>query len=48
MKILWIVNLIPGKAAEALRDCWTALGKWNGKQSKKQEAKVKEVKALLE
>jgi len=36
------------KAAEALRDCWTALGKWNGKQSKKQEAKVKEVKALLE
>ena len=29
------------KASEALRDCWTALGKWNGKQSKKQEAKIK-------
>lgn len=36
------------KAAEALRDCWTALGKWNGKQSKKQEEKVKTVKAMLE
>lgn len=35
------------KAAEALRDCWLALGKWNGKQSKKQELKIREVKALL-
>lgn len=35
------------KAAEALRDCWLALGKWNGKQSKKQEIKIREVKALL-
>lgn len=36
------------KAAEALQVCWTALGKWSGKQSKKQEAKIKELKALLE
>lgn len=35
------------KAAEALRDCWIAMGKWNGKQSKKQEVKIREVKALL-
>ena len=35
------------KAAEALRDCWRALGKWSGKQSEKQKAKVKEVAALL-
>lgn len=35
------------KAAEALRDCWSAMGKWNGKQSKKQEVKIREVKALL-
>lgn len=35
------------KAAEALRDYWGSLGKWNGKQSKKQEIKIREVKALL-
>lgn len=35
------------KAAQALKTCWIALGKWNGKQSKKQEAKIKAVKALL-
>ena len=36
------------KAAEALRDCWSALGKWSGKQSKKQQEKIKLVKTLLE
>ncbi len=35
------------KAAEALRECWKKLGKWEGKQSKKQESKIKRVKQLL-
>ncbi|WP_298068392.1 RAMP superfamily CRISPR-associated protein [uncultured Mailhella sp.] len=35
------------KAAEALCGCWQTLGKWDGKQSKKQEAKIKRVKQLL-
>ncbi len=36
------------KAATALRDCWMILGKWNGKQSKKQTDKIRKVKSLLE
>lgn len=36
------------KAAAALRDCWQRLGKWEGKLSKKQAAKVAEVKRLLQ
>ena len=35
------------KAAEALKNCWSHLGKWDGKQSKKQQEKIKQVKALL-
>lgn len=35
------------KAAEALKNCWSKLGKWDGKQSKKQQEKIKLVKALL-
>lgn len=35
------------RAALALQAYWSALGKWEGRQSKKQEAKIKAVKALL-
>ncbi len=35
------------KAAEALKSCWSKLGKWDGKQSKKQQEKIKQVKSLL-
>ena len=42
----WDVEL-QKKAAATLRDVWQEMGKWSGKQSKKQEAKIKEIKALL-
>lgn len=42
----WDVEL-QKKAAITLRDVWQNLGKWSGKQSKKQDAKIKEIKALL-
>ena len=35
------------KAAEALKNCWSKLGKWDGSQSKKQQEKIRVVKALL-
>ena len=35
------------KAATILKECWEQMGKWSGKQSKKQQEKIKEVKALL-
>ena len=35
------------KAAVALQQYWMSLGKWDGKQSKKQEGKIREIKALL-
>lgn len=35
------------KAATTLKEVWQNLGKWSGKQSKKQEAKIKEITALL-
>ena len=34
-------------AATILKECWEQMGKWSGKQSKKQQEKIKEVKALL-
>ena len=35
------------KAAETLRDVWQHIGKWSGKQSKKQQAKIQEINNLL-
>ena len=34
-------------AATILKECWEQMGKWSGKQSKKQQEKIKEVKVLL-
>ena len=35
------------KCAHALKACWERLGKWSGKQSDKQKAKIAKVKELL-
>ncbi len=34
--------------APFIRDCWIQLGKWEGKQSKKQTAKIQTLKKLLD
>lgn len=51
MEIYWRLDSFPEedrrKIAQALKQCWQAIGKWGKKVSRKQKEKIKKIKGIL-